>query len=221
MRRRNTVLLFNQGAATVEPWYLKGGVAAASCIAAYMAVGAASQAASYINLANPGTYNLTLIGSGLTWNTVTGWSFVPGGNARLATGWVPPNTGVRSLIIKYAGAAWAVADRYICGCNGTGYFGVRSSTSESRCLNGGSVITAALPAGGAVAVAGAAAYLDGTKIADIPGTDFNCQTYGMLIGATNAEGTHIYFFYGAIICAAFYDVALTPAQVAAIGAALP
>jgi len=45
------------GAVAAIPWYLSGGIAAANCIAAYQPKGAASLAASYANLPNPGTYN--------------------------------------------------------------------------------------------------------------------------------------------------------------------
>lgn len=46
-------------AAAAVPWYLAGGVSAANCIAAYQPKGASSLEASYVNLANPGTYNLS------------------------------------------------------------------------------------------------------------------------------------------------------------------
>lgn len=56
-------------------WWLAGGIAAANCIAAYQAKGAASYAASKVNLANPGTYNLA-DGTGYpTWNATDGWVF--------------------------------------------------------------------------------------------------------------------------------------------------
>jgi len=50
-------------ASGVEPWWLSGGIAAANCVAAYQPKGAASLEASYVNLANPGTYNLTFNGN--------------------------------------------------------------------------------------------------------------------------------------------------------------
>ena len=57
---------------SVTPWYLAGGVSAANCIAAWQPKGAASLAASYVNLANPGTYNLTGT-TPPTWNASDGW----------------------------------------------------------------------------------------------------------------------------------------------------
>ena len=63
------------GAAAI-PWYLSGGIAAANCIAAYQAKGAASLAASYINLAKPGTYDCHAISvpTTPTWTSGLGWS---------------------------------------------------------------------------------------------------------------------------------------------------
>lgn len=58
----------------VNQWWLSGGIAAANCIAAYQAKGAASYAASLVNLANPGTYNATE-GTAPDWAAGTGWTF--------------------------------------------------------------------------------------------------------------------------------------------------
>ena len=58
-----TIHLIHQSFATmgkkVIPWYRSGGIPAANCVAAYKAIGAASQADSYINLVSPGTYDCT------------------------------------------------------------------------------------------------------------------------------------------------------------------
>ena len=48
-----------QGAQASGPWYLSGGISAANCVWAYLPKGAADLATSYVNLANPGTYNAT------------------------------------------------------------------------------------------------------------------------------------------------------------------
>jgi len=70
---RGGIEMLGGGAAAV-PWYLAGGVAAADCVGAYLAKGATSLAASYINLANPGTHDLTAT-SAPAFNTATGWTF--------------------------------------------------------------------------------------------------------------------------------------------------
>lgn len=53
-------------------WWEAGG--ATGCVAAYQAKGAASYAASLVNLANPGTYNLAS-GVAPDFNSASGWTF--------------------------------------------------------------------------------------------------------------------------------------------------
>ena len=58
----------------VVPWYLAGGIAKANCIAAYQPKGAASLAASYVNLVTPGTYDAAP-GTAPTFDSALGWTF--------------------------------------------------------------------------------------------------------------------------------------------------
>ena len=62
----------SQAAAGGGWWDLNGTIT--SCVAAYQPKGAASYAASKVNLANPGTYNLS-DGVAPNWDTGTGWGF--------------------------------------------------------------------------------------------------------------------------------------------------
>lgn len=89
-------------------WWEAGG--ASGCLAAYQSKGAASLAASYVNLANPGTYNPAL-GVAPTWDVVNGWT----GNAStmyLKTGIVPA-VGY-SMLVQFTNAA-AAATEYPAG----------------------------------------------------------------------------------------------------------
>ena len=78
-----------------EPRWLTGGIAAADCIAAYEPDLAVDLAASYVNLANPGTYDAapgtapTLVAGG--------WSFVNGSSQYLTTN-IAPTSGMSALI---------------------------------------------------------------------------------------------------------------------------
>lgn len=72
------------GGAVAPPWYLSGGIALANCVAAYQPKGAASLAASYTNLANPGTYDAAP-GVAPTFDAATGWTF-NGSTQYLSTG---------------------------------------------------------------------------------------------------------------------------------------
>ncbi len=66
-------------------WWDNNG-AISGCVAAYQPIGAASLAASYSNLANPGTYDCTVFAghTAPTFATETGWTF-DGGNHTLKT----------------------------------------------------------------------------------------------------------------------------------------
>ena len=54
------------------PWWLSGDISASDALAAYQGVSAASKAASLVNLAIPGTHNLTETGT-VTWDAGEGW----------------------------------------------------------------------------------------------------------------------------------------------------
>ena len=64
----------NSQAKKAGDWWLAGGIDPDDCIAAYQPKGAASYAASKVNLANPGTYDLTN-GNDPSWSASTGWTF--------------------------------------------------------------------------------------------------------------------------------------------------
>jgi hypothetical protein len=83
MKQSKYLSLFGD-AGEASAWYLAGGVDPANCIAAYQAKGAASYAASKVNLANPGTWDLSEI-IAPTWNALTGWTF-DGATTLLDTG---------------------------------------------------------------------------------------------------------------------------------------
>jgi len=79
------------------PWYLLGPVP----LFAHQAKGAASQAASYIDLVTPGTNDLTP-GVAPGWTALGGWS---GPGADLRTGYVPGDGDV--YLVRYAGGVLA------------------------------------------------------------------------------------------------------------------
>ena len=102
-----------------------------NCIAAYQPKGAADLAASYVNLANPGTYNAAP-GSAPGWDAVNGWK--PNGSSHyLTTGITPANTWsvlVRVSNLSYPAGVTGIfgfgrgANRfYLTNINGTFYWG--------------------------------------------------------------------------------------------------
>jgi hypothetical protein len=81
-------------------WDLDGIIT--SCIAAYQAKGAASYAASLVNLANPGTHDLTVASgkSAPNWSAVYGW-YLNDGNEGLDTGIEPDGTENYTIICRF------------------------------------------------------------------------------------------------------------------------
>ena len=105
---------FDRGAAAAAvPWYLAGGAPAP--IAAYQPKGAASLAASYVNLANPGTYDAAP-GVAPTHASATGWTF--NGNTQYLTTNVATSGSAWSIVLRYAHLLGV--DRGICGTYGAG-----------------------------------------------------------------------------------------------------
>lgn len=93
-------------ASTASTWWDLNGTIT-SCVLAYQAKGAASYAASKVNLANPGTYDLVVGNVGLDpiWDSAAGWTgggtF---GNSRyLKTGYATNTINAQSLIVRFAG----------------------------------------------------------------------------------------------------------------------
>lgn len=101
------------GAAAAPPWWTAGGtIPAANCIAAYQPCGAASLTASYVNLANPGTYNAAP-GTAPSWTAIGGWRFVAGTSAFLTTG-ITPGQGW-SMAVQYANHVVGTVNGMVCG----------------------------------------------------------------------------------------------------------
>jgi hypothetical protein len=83
-------------------WWDNDG-AISGCVAAYAAVGAASLAASYVNLQNPGTYDASA-GVAPTFAAATGWTF-NGTTQYLTTGITPANDQTWSVLVCFSDGA--------------------------------------------------------------------------------------------------------------------
>jgi hypothetical protein len=194
-------------------WYVPG----QTCVAAYKPIGAASLATSYINLANPGTYNAApgvapTLGAG-------GWTF-DGVNDYLTTGIVPDNNQQWSVLVRYENAA--ASDNSIlfgsANISGPPYFGVypRPASFNTSYQNGYYLLVGTSQAAGVVAVAGNKPYRDGSAqsgtISASAGT-FNA----IFLGARNTGGgTPGSYFSGTIAALAIYSGTLSAADVAAL-----
>jgi hypothetical protein len=96
------------------PWWRSGGVPASLCVAAYAPKGAASLAASYINLVTPGTYDAAP-GVAPTWASATGWT--GNGTKYLLTGIpVAANTSIIARFVSGSGGS----STFLLGAEATG-----------------------------------------------------------------------------------------------------
>lgn len=230
-------------------WWTAGVVSPSSVIAAYQAKGAASYSASKVNLANPGTHNLSDVVVP-SWNATDGWVF---------TGTEVLNTGLRSaqlgrgrtcsFAIRYSDIPTDNTSHAIIG----GQFELDSGLSiptisteirmnavpPSRGIlvsfdegsSGCTVNSAFGNASGVVFLAGTKACYNGVELLD---HDACADSWGaevdiapVYIGALNWEfelDPGVYdpyaYYIGKVQAVAFYNSVLTPAQVAAVTAAM-
>ena len=89
-------LLSRPAAAAAAGWWT---VAGKTCVAAYQPIGAASLAASYSNLANPGTYDASP-GTAPTFDAENGWTY-SGEHNGMGIGSPITGTGARTIIVRY------------------------------------------------------------------------------------------------------------------------
>lgn len=196
-------------------WWQSGG--ASGCVAAYLAKGAASQAVSYVNLANPGTYDLTA-SAAPTWNTATGWTF-NGTTQFLKTGVLP---GINySAIIQYANQP-AANNAYLFGAyDGNTILGFRSFRGIGTAVyaNGNTASSVAGPTAGGNRAVTNRGYKDGVD--DVASSLTPAAvTREIYIGGLNNSGSAAAIIRGDIIAIAIYNNLLSPSTVLALAAAM-
>ena len=207
--RRGGVQLTGGGG---SPWWLAGGISAANVVAAYQPKGAASLAASYVNLANPGTNNLTAPAAP-TWNAATGWTFAA---ARLEA----------ALTVQQA---WTVIVRAQATGNGlAGGYGrlwaaragtyeciPRSAAPSAYFVNGGAITTANVTTNAVFCIANDTAYVNGVAVGTI--TLSALSAGNLFFGAQHTGGQT---FSGTLQAAMIANSTLTAGQVATLSAAM-
>lgn len=202
------------GAPAAPPWWQ---VTGRTCVAAYQPLGAANLAASYTNLANPGTYTATPNVTP-TWTTSTGWE--GDGTTYLDTGIVPVNNQTWSVIARFTRATAHSQSLVNCILNGGGFpeFGLKPHYTPNDQYNSGGLYNAAESTeAGVMAVAGNAAYLNGSAV----GTIYPAE--GTFTAGIRILNRAVFGDQGstAILQAlAIYSNTLTAAEVAAVSAAI-
>jgi len=201
------------------PWWLQGSINAANCIAAYQPIGAASLAASYTNLANPGTYDAAP-GTAPTFDTATGWTF-NGTTQYLDTGVALANAQARSVIIRFSDGPTSTWSSLIGALEQVGKGLIIVSSTASEYYNDNQRTIAGAPATAAIrAIAGNQGYISaaphGATIAFTGGgTPRNLHIARLNNGASGTNYAAV-----KIQALAIYDATLTEDQIALITRAM-
>lgn len=211
-------------------WDLNGTIT--SCVAAYQPKGAASYAASKVNLTGNTTYDATE-GNAPPWDATTGWGSFTSDNKHLKTGITPSNDQSYSMIFRCltspASGTWAIGSW---NTTGPGIFAIRpwrapAKTYGSTFGNGnGSVNDLSDNTGSTVfAVAGDKAYIDGDYDVSLPGwsgaTPRSIYIGGLNYGAGVGDSVlRDSCFGGYILAVAIYSATLTSTQVGALTTAM-
>lgn len=220
---------FGGGAvAAAVPWYLSGGVTSANCLAAYLAKTAADLAASYVNLANVGTYTLGGYNPS-SFDTLTGWGYDGTLNHYQTIGnggfVLKPATIIARVTPAVAGVG---SFRFICG--GAAYSGeltlsivgdgrlyLSTQYANNIVLTTDTISTTDVVIAATYSAAGVGVvYIDGVA----KKTATNNVTVNQVTNRIGAAFTTSNPFIGIMAGISFYNTDLTAAQVAAISAAL-
>ena len=209
-------------ARAVAPWWRAGG--APEPVAVYQPIGAASLAASYTNLANPGTFDAVPVVAP-TWSAGAGWEF-NGIDQYLTTAGIVAQDGW-AMIARFSNGAISSTARFLVGNSQGGgattnfsLVPVRGTADNRIYQQGGFLATGTRVAEGVMAIAGQQGYLngnpDGGTIAAWSGTNI----FQIYIGGANRDNALYEPWIGNIQAVAIYDVTLTAPQVAAVSAAM-
>lgn len=207
---------------SVAPWYLSGNVPSANCVAAYRAIGATNLAESYINLANPGTYNLTAVFAP-TFNKNVGWTFSSGQGQYLNTNLAPPlNPNTWSMLVRFSGATVscniAGINNDLIGPNQKFYIGVNNNISfDNRFFKSATVKSVAPNIQSGVLGFSSSAFVNGVNGGALTITNYAGNALNIFIGGTNRGfGSIDSYFVGNIQAVSIYNISLTDGQMASI-----
>lgn len=201
-----------RAAVAAVPWWLAGGVAAANAVAVYQPKGAASLAASYVNLANPGTSDAAP-GTAPTFDAATGWTFAAASSQYLTTG-VTGNKQNWTYLVRYSNAS---GSGIVFGSlEAIKLWGPR--VTIGRIYYGATFFDrGAMPAAAIYCQSGPDRYLDGASDGTFAAQSFTGTTQ-LEIG--RATGITTLYFSGNVQAVAIYNTTLTSTQVGLISAAM-
>lgn len=203
-----------------EEWITAGGVPLANCVAAYMPLGAESQALSYINLVNPGTHDL-VSDAAPTWDSLRGWIF-DGATQYLRTGIIPVSG--YSVVIRYANSVTNAASKLMGSNNlaNTTRFIISnnpdSNTITYQYANKAATVAPQLNAA-VLAITSFGGYRNGALNYTFSSPEWSGTASEIYIGST-LEGGTVRYGQSDILAIAVYNITLSAAQILAISTAL-
>lgn len=183
-------------------------------VAVYQPKGAASLAASYVNLVNPGTYNAAP-GVAPTFSAATGWTF-NGTTQYLTTGITPAITW--TVIARFANAVASIGAVGAYNAGSDNFFIRPANAAGNRTYScGGERNIAGTQTNCVMAMAGKNCYLNGASDGTIGAGGSNTRPIGL--GSVNSSAP-IYYYSGDIIAVAICSSTQTAGQIAAASAAV-
>lgn len=216
MKKILSTILLQPAANAAVPWYLSGGVA--SCLGAWNGK-VADEATSLVNLANPGTYDLTKINTPV-FSAGNGWQGVGATSSAYNTG-ITPTADTWTYIVRVSGAGSAIVMGY---SNGTAHLWLRpnngSSQRQYHHYSTTAVTVATAVTTGILAVAGPNCYKDGAADGTITQDGSGLRLPVYICARNTNPGASSILTSGYVNAAAIYNTTLSPAQVAAITTAM-
>ena len=208
-----------RGTAAAANWWEVSGK---TCVAAYQAKGAASLAASYVNLANSGTYDAAP-GTAPDWAAGTGWTFDATNSEYLTTGVTPGQTW--SWLVRYADVTNSAAGPQVFGSgiatNDVPYFGVRLSDAFGpgiRICHGEQFESAGNYLSGVAGAAATNVFWNGSDIGNVAWRDEGVEQ-AVIIGAFLINAP-VWFLSGVVIALALYSDTLTAGEMGTVSTAM-
>jgi hypothetical protein len=144
------------------PWYLAGKILRADCLGAWQGIGAASYAASKVNLANPGTYDLTSRSTNEfpLWSSYDGWIMFGGWDQHLDTG-ITNIADAYTIVVRFSECAGDQMSAFGLTSAGQMFF-FPNRYGSTLSYHGSSVYANPRMTSGVFAIAGTNSYRNGT-----------------------------------------------------------
>ena len=204
--------------AAVAPWWLAGG--APEPVAVYQPIGAASLAASYVNLANPGTFDAAP-GVAPTWASGTGWAF-NGTSQFLTTGVTFSGNQTYSVLLRFSNAVFVGNFRRLLGAvqNYEIMLSPQFLSNFRGYTHGAQRTPSGTNAAGVMGFAGRQPYFDGVTDGNPIAETIGVDSDPVFIGGRNNAGVAQTFFQANVQAIAIYSSTLDASQVAAVSAAM-